>query len=102
MLTIWKITLLSMIVTVNCDVVTGCQLAQITAFNIVSIPLVNNDAAIGLSCKSCRGGTVTTDHWLYDMSAVLSRSISTPVTYNRFCLQCFDAVGWATGRASGL
>ena len=20
----------------------------------------------------------------------------------RFCLQCFDAVGWATGRASGL
>jgi len=22
--------------------------------------------------------------------------------YAPFCLQCFDAVGWATGRASGL
>jgi len=25
-----------------------------------------------------------------------------PITYSSLCLQCFDAVGWAAGRASGL
>ena len=24
------------------------------------------------------------------------------VAFNAYCLQCFDAVGWAAGRASGL
>ena len=28
--------------------------------------------------------------------------ISLFVYLKRFCLQCFDAVGWAVGRASGL
>jgi len=27
---------------------------------------------------------------------------SVPVTALDYCLQCFDAVGWSTGRASGL
>jgi len=28
--------------------------------------------------------------------------ISLRVVHTKFCLQCFDAVGWAAGRASGL
>ena len=33
---------------------------------------------------------------------VLPFPISRQVQLPLFCLQCFDAVGWAAGRASGL
>ena len=39
--------------------------------------------------------TETTEHWCL-------LAMQTDYIYLQVCLQCFDAVGWAAGRASGL
>jgi len=44
-------------------------------------------------CKS-----VTADH----QAEMFWKTVPFPVGLNDICLQCFDAVGWVAGRASGL
>ena len=39
---------------------------------------------------------------LFNMYRLLFTVISSLVAFSACCLQCFDAVGWAAGRASGL
>ena len=39
---------------------------------------------------------------LFDIDSLLGHRILLTMIGNDFCLQCFDAVGWAAGRASGL
>ena len=35
-------------------------------------------------------------------TVVITQCVIIIVTFSELCLQCFDAVGWAAGRASGL
>ena len=41
--------------------------------------------------------------YFHDVCFFITSIVRSPVMYELYvCLQCFDAVGWAAGRASGL
>ena len=40
--------------------------------------------------------------WVVLEKGPLNGGVCVCVSYHIICLQCFDAVGWAAGRASGL
>ena len=38
----------------------------------------------------------------FTMEGFITSNVFYFIVFKKNCLQCFDAVGWATGRASGL
>jgi len=54
----------------------------------------------GWSLQSVTALLNAADHSVYLFT--LAHCIASQLYLYYFCLQCFDAVGWAAGRASGL
>jgi len=62
----------------------------------------NKNPKIITSANKCKEKIYKTTHW-YDFSFNYQmHCCSNEYGYHALCLQCFDAVGWAAGMASGL
>ena len=67
---------------------------------ILSIAFCETVDICGVQCVPCLlSSAVVTEHFL---STVFLHHVLSGSDGNNYCLQCFDAVGWAAGRASGL
>ena len=80
-------------------VLTYCEVNGVPAILYICYtrsPLSASVTAITAFRQLCKSAS------LADIIVVSNRQVSLYLYLSLFCLQCFDAVGWAAGRASGL